>query len=253
MKRILVFGYGVVVYAIFLATLLYAVGFIGNLMVPKSIDAGKEGPFAEALLIDLVLLAVFALQHSGMARQSVKNVITKIIPQPMERSTYVLFSSLALLLIFWQWRPIGGIIWEVESQLGQILMDVGYAAGWVLVLLTTFVIDHFDLFGLRQVYLYLRRKPYRKPSFVTPGPYRHIRHPLYLGWLCIFWATPMMTSAHFVFAVATTVYVLIAIQLEEKDLLQTHGRVYRNYRQRVPMLLPFGKKKAMIAREALAK
>lgn len=251
MKRVLVFGYGVAVYAIFLATLLYAVGFIGNLIVPKSIDAGKGGPLAEALLIDLALLAVFALQHSCMARQGFKNIITRFIPEPIERSTYVLFSSLALLLIFWQWRPIGGVIWEVENQLGQIMMDVVYASGWVLVLLTTFVIDHFDLFGLRQVYLYLRREPYRKPSFVTPGPYRHIRHPLYLGWLYVFWATPMMTAAHFIFAIATTVYVLIAIQLEERDLIKSYGRAYANYRQRVPMLLPLGKKKTMVAQEAL--
>lgn len=251
MKRFLVFGYGVIVYAIFLATLLYAVGFIGNLLVPKSIDAGNEGPLAEALLIDLALLAIFALQHSGMARQGVKNILTKIIPEPMERSTYVLFSSLALLLIFWQWRPIGGVIWEVENQLGQIMMDVLYSSGWVLVLLTTFLIDHFDLFGMRQVTLYLRRKPYRKPSFMTPGPYRHIRHPLYLGWLCVFWATPIMTAAHLVFAVATTIYILIAIQLEERDLIKTHGRAYANYRQRVPMLLPIGKKKAVVAQEAL--
>jgi len=253
MKRILVFGYAIVVYIIFLATLIYAMGFIGNLLVPKSIDSAMEkGSLVEAFLIDVALLGIFAIQHSGMARQRVKDAITRFIPTPIERSTYVLFSCLALLLLFWQWRPIGGLIWQADHVLGQTLLDSVYAFGWVLVLSATFLVDHFDLSGLRQVYMYWHGQPYRSPAFVTPGLYRHIRHPLYLGWLLVCWATPIMTVGHLVFALVSTVYILFAIQLEEKDLISRYGRAYANYRRRVPMLLPIGKKRSFIAREALS-
>jgi protein-S-isoprenylcysteine O-methyltransferase Ste14 len=242
-RRALVFAYGLICYAVFLGTFLYAVGFIGNLLVPKSIDSAPQGPLAEALLGNTLLLGVFALQHSVMARPAFKRWWTKIVPEPVERSTYVLFSSLALLLLFWQWRPIGGVIWQVEAPLAQGLLRALFAFGWLLVLVSTFLINHFDLFGLRQVYLYLQGKPYTRLGFQTPGPYQVVRHPLYVGWLFAFWATPVMTVAHLVFAVATTTYILIAVQLEERDLVKEHGRAYEDYRRRVPMLIPIGRKK----------
>jgi protein-S-isoprenylcysteine O-methyltransferase Ste14 len=222
MKRGLVFLYGVVAYGIFFATFLYAVGFVGNLFVPKSIDAAPVVPFVEALIFNVLLLGVFGLQHSIMARPAFKRWLTRIIPEAAERSTYVLLSSLALILLFWGWF------------------------GWGLVLLSTFLINHFDLFGLRQVWLYLRGRQYTHLRFVTPGPYRLVRHPLYLGWLFAFWATPTMTAAHLVFAIVTTAYIFVAIQLEERDLLDVHGADYENYRRRVPMIFPrlFGKSSA---------
>lgn len=246
MKRVLVFVYGVVCYAVFFATFLYAFGFIGNLFVAKSIDSGAQGPLRVALLINAALLGLFAIQHSVMARQSFKRQLTKIIPAAAERSTYVLLSSLCLILLFAQWRPMGGVIWDVQDATGRALLFGLYGFGWLLVLATTFLINHFDLFGLRQVWLYLRGQEYKKLEFVTPGPYKHIRHPLYLGWLFAFWATPTMTAAHLVFALATTAYILIAIRLEERDLVDLHGEAYKNYREEVPMLLPVGRKKATL-------
>jgi protein-S-isoprenylcysteine O-methyltransferase Ste14 len=238
MKRILVFGYGVIAYAISFLTTLYAVGFVGNLVVPKSMDSAPQMPFWWALILDTALLGVFAHQHSVMARPAFKAWWTRIVPEPMERSTYVLFTSLALILLFWQWQPIGAVVWDVQDPIARGILYGLFASGWLLVLVTTFLINHFDLFGLRQVWLYLRDKPYTSLRFVTPGPYRMVRHPLYVGWLFAFWATPTMTATHLVFAIGTTAYILIAIQFEERDLIQAHGGDYAAYRKRVPMLLP---------------
>ena len=242
LKRIGTFIYGTINYLIFFGTFLYAIGFIGNLIVPKSIDSGRTGPLSEALLIDAGLLMLFAVQHSLMARPFFKRAWTRIVPKPAERSTYVLLSSLALLLMFWQWRPIGGAIWSVEQPALRMLLYTLFATGWALVLMSTFLINHFDLFGLRQVFLYLLGRPYTQLKFGTPILYRHVRHPLYLGWLFAFWSTPTMTVAHLVFAIATTAYIFVAIQLEEKDLEDAYGDDYRRYKKTVPMIIPVGRK-----------
>ena len=238
MKKILSFSYGVACYAIFFATFLYAIAFIGNIGVARSLDTPVDTPFGLALAIDLGLLALFAIQHSGMARPAFKRWWTKYVPQVIERSTYVLFSSLVLILLFWQWRPLGGVIWDIQDPAGQIAMFTVYGLGWALVLFATFLINHFDLFGLRQVYLNLRNKPYQELPFGTPLLYRIVRHPLYVGWIMVVWASPVMTVAHLVFAVGCTGYILGAIQLEERDLIAAHGDNYRDYRSRVPMLIP---------------
>ena len=242
MKKILVFTYGVICYAIFFGTFLYAAGFIGNIFVPKSIDSGAAVPTWVALLSNAALLGLFAVQHSVMARPGFKKLVPKIIPAAAERSTYVLLSSICLILLFAYWQPLGGVVWEVQNQTARILLYALFAFGWLLVLVTTFLINHFDLFGLRQVWLYLRGKEYQPLGFVTPGPYKHVRHPLYVGWLFAFWATPVMTVAHLVFALATTAYILIAIRLEERDLMDIHGEAYKTYRRQVPMLIPAGRK-----------
>ena len=237
--RITAFLYGVICYLAFFATFLYAIGFIGNFGVPKSIDSGPHRSFTYALAVNAALLGLFAIQHSVMARQWFKRAWTRIVPTPVERSTYVLFSSLALLLLFWKWEPMGQVIWNVESDAGKGSLFVLYAVGWLTVLLATFLINHFDLFGLRQVWLYLRGVPYTSLRFRTPFLYRLVRHPLYVGWLLVFWSAPLMTVAHLVFAIATTVYILLAIQFEERDLVRMHAE-YAEYRRRVPMILPFG-------------
>lgn len=236
-KRIGIFIYGLASYAVFFATFLYAIGFVGNIAVPRSIDGQPRLPFAVALAIDGVLLAVFALQHSVMARPAFKRVLTRYIPESAERSTYVLASSLALIALFAFWQPLGGGVWQIDNVSAQIVIYMLCLFGWSLVLLTTFLINHFDLFGLRQVYLQLRGKPYRPLHFVTPGPYRWVRHPLYVGWLFAFWATPTMTATHLFFAVMTTLYILIAIRFEERDLVRAHPE-YETYRRDVPMLVP---------------
>jgi protein-S-isoprenylcysteine O-methyltransferase Ste14 len=238
MKRGMVFAYGVVSYAIFFGTFLYAIGFLGNVVVPRSIDSPREGSLLAALLWDLGLLALFAVQHSGMARSGFKRWLVRALPAAAERSTYVLASSLALLLLFWQWRPIGGVVWDVESPALRALLHAGLGFGLLLVLVATFLINHFDLFGLRQVWLHLKNRPYTPLAFRTPGPYKLVRHPLYVGWFFAFWSTPTMTVTHLVFALVTTAYVLVAIRLEERDLVAAHGPDYLDYRRRVPMLVP---------------
>ena len=238
LKRVATFVYGVLCYLVFFGTFLYAIGFIGDVMVPKSIDSGRTAPLGEALLINAALLTLFAVQHSTMARPWFKKMWTHIVPTQIERSTYVLLSSLALILLFALWEPIGGVVWKVEQPALRSVLYGLFALGFGLVLISTFLINHFDLFGLRQVWLYLRGKQYTQLQFGTPILYRHVRHPLYLGWLFAFWATPTMTIAHLVFAVATTAYIFLAIQFEEKDLIDTYGDDYTRYKQKVPMIVP---------------
>jgi len=238
-KRIAFFTYGSISYLIFFATFLYAIGFIGNFAVPRTLDGPPSGPIVVSFLIDVGLLTLFAVQHSIMARKWFKEWWTRVIPKPLERSTYVLFSSLALILLFWLWRPLGGVVWSIEDPLGRGVVRVLFAFGFALVLLSTFLINHFDLFGLRQVWLYLRGVPYTTLQFGMPGPYRLVRHPLYVGWLFAFWSTPTMTLAHLLFSIATTAYILLAIQFEERDLAREHGESYNAYRRSVPMLIPF--------------
>jgi protein-S-isoprenylcysteine O-methyltransferase Ste14 len=237
MKRLSIFVYGVLSYAVFFATFLYAIGFVGNFGVPKSLDSVPQVPFWQALLTNLGLLGIFALQHSIMARPAFKRWWTQIIHPAAERSTYVLFSSLALILLFALWEPMGAVVWQVRDPLGQLVLHSTAATGWLLVLASTFLINHFDLFGLRQVWLELRGKPYTPLKFDTPALYKLVRHPLYLGWLLAFWATPTMTLAHLVFAGATTAYIFIAIVFEERDLVDAHPE-YKLYRKRVPMIFP---------------
>ena len=236
-RRIAVFVYGVACYMAALATFVYLAAFLENVFVPTSIDSAPQSPLWIALMVDLGLLVLFGVQHSVMARPAFKAMWTKIVPEAAERSTYVLFSSVAMFLLFWQWRPIGGVIWNMENIYGRIALYAMYAVGWVMVLVTTFLINHFDLFGLRQVTLQLVGRPYTGLTFRTPGPYKLVRHPLYVGWLMVFWFTPEMTAAHLLFAVALTTYILIAIQYEERDLVQMH-REYAEYRRRVPMMVP---------------
>lgn len=236
-KRISVFAYGVVSYAIFFATFLYAIGFVGNLWVPVSIDSVPKAPLWLALVVNSLLLGAFAVQHSVMARPGFKRWITRFIPKPAERSTYTLVASLLLIALFAHWEPIGGVVWNVEAPIGRAVLYGLFGFGWGLVLVATFLINHFDLFGLRQVWLYLIGKEYTHLEFATPGPYKWVRHPLYVGWFFAFWATPTMTTAHLVFALLATGYILVAIQLEERDLIDAHSE-YAGYRKRVPMLVP---------------
>jgi methanethiol S-methyltransferase len=236
MKRAAIFVYGVLSYLLFFGVFLYAIGFVGNVLVPTSLD-GPAGPLATGLLVDLGLLGLFAVQHSVMARPAFKRWWTQRVPVAAERSTYVLLSSLALILVFWQWRPLGGVVWDVEAPALRVGLVALCAAGWGIVLTTTFLINHFDLFGLRQVWLHLRGREYTPLRFGTPVLYRYVRHPLYVGWLLAFWATPTMSAAHLVFAGMTTAYILVAIRFEERDLVAAHPE-YAEYRRRVPMLIP---------------
>ena len=237
MGTIITLAYGVGSYAAFFLTFLYAIGFLGNVLVPKSLDSGPIGALGTALLVDLGLLALFAVQHTVMARPAFKRLLTTVVSPAAERSTYVLASSLALILLFWQWHPLGAVVWEVEQPVGRALLYSGFAAGWVLVLVTTFVINHFDLFGLRQAWRHFRGRQQEPLRFVTPFLYRVVRHPLYVGWLLAFWSTPTMTVTHLLFAAVTTAYILVAIQFEERDLVNAHAE-YAAYRAQVPMLVP---------------
>jgi protein-S-isoprenylcysteine O-methyltransferase Ste14 len=237
MKRVLTLAYGALSYVAFFLTFLYAIGFLGNTVVPKSLDSGPTDPWPTALLIDLGLLSLFAVQHSVMARPWFKRLLTKVIPSEMERSTYVLASSLALMLLFWKWSPLGGVIWQVENPTGRAIFHAAYAFGLLLVLVATFAINHFDLFGLQQTWRAFRGKGPAAQKFVTPVMYRFVRHPLYVGWFFTFWSTPDMTVTHLLFAVVTTAYIVVAIQFEERDLMNAHPE-YAEYRRRVPMLVP---------------
>jgi protein-S-isoprenylcysteine O-methyltransferase Ste14 len=235
-RRILILAYGVLAYAATLATLVYLAGFVGGMLTPTQLDGPREGSLTAALVTDLGLLVLFALQHSGMARPGFKRWLTRFVPGPAERSTYCLLSSAALFLLFWLWQPIGGTVWDVPDSARPALYAV-FAAGWVVVLAMSFLINHFDLFGLRQVWLEFRGVPYTALVFKTPGPYRVVRHPLYVGLLMAFWAAPTMTAAHLVFALGMTAYILMAIRWEERDLETFHPE-YAAYRRRVGMLLP---------------
>lgn len=237
MKRTLIFAYGVLSYALFFITFLYAIGFVGNLMVPRSIDSEPTLPLVTALLIDLALLTLFAVQHSGMARPAFKRWLTRFVPEAAERSTYVLLSTVCLALLMYFWAPLGGVVWKATSNWAQISLIGLYLASWVLLLYATFLINHFDLFGLRQVWYALRNKDLPALSFVTPTLYRIVRHPIYVGWLGIVWFTPTMTVTHFVFAVGATLYILLGIKLEERDLEEAHPE-YSQYKRKVPGLIP---------------
>ncbi len=247
LKRIVFFAYGVVCYAVFFATFLYAVGFIGGFLVPTALDGAATVPLAKGLAINAGLLGLFAVQHSVMARRWFKERWTRIVPPALERSTYVLLSSVALIAMFRFWQPLGGVVWSVHAPAARAVLYALFAFGFALVLVSTFLINHFDLFGLRQVWLVLRGREYTPLKFGTPGPYRMVRHPLYVGWFFAFWATPAMTYAHLLFAVATAAYILIAIQFEERDLVEAHGGVYEAYRRQVPMLIPFLRRRARAA------
>jgi len=238
MSRFGIFVYGVLSYVVFLAVFLYGIGFIGGFLTPTTLDSAPTSTLGWALTVDLGLLAAFAIQHSGMARPAFKSWWTRIVPEAAERSTYVLLSSLALAVLYVFWEPIGGVVWHVQDGIARNSIIGLYLFGWLLLLYTTFLIDHFDLFGLKQVWRRLSNKAYRAPVFRTPSLYKVVRHPLYIGWLTIFWAAPTMTVAHLIFAVATTAYILIAIRFEERDLVSAFGPVYVDYRARTPMLIP---------------
>ena len=242
MGKFVALMFGVASYFVFFGTFLYAIGFVSNFFVPKSIDSGSAGDITSALLINIVLLTVFGLQHSIMARPEFKRVWTKIVPQTIERSVFVLFASLALILVFWQWRPMTGVIWSVDNHFGRAALWLIFAIGWLTVLLSTFMINHFELFGLRQVYLNSRGMSDSEMNFQTRALYRFVRHPIMLGFIIAFWATPHMTTGHLLFAAVTTAYILVAVQFEERDLVDHHGETYREYQRKVSMLLPLPKK-----------
>lgn len=238
LKRTAVLAYGFACYSMFLGVFLYAIGFIGNFLTPTTLDAPRQGSQSSAILVNLALLAAFALQHSGMARPAFKRWWTKFVPKVTERSTYVLFSNIGMIAMFCLWQPMGGVIWNIEHGVARGMMYGLFAIGWGIVLYATFLINHFDLFGLRQVWLYFRARPYTPLEFRVPSLYRHIRHPLYLGWLTVFWAAPTMTISHLLFAVVTTAYIVVAVYFEERDLIAAHGQDYVEYKRRTPMLIP---------------
>ncbi len=239
MGRGITFLYGVACYAIFFLTFLYLIGFLSILLVPRRIDVGPAAATLTALTINIALIALWGIQHTVMARPGFKEKWTKIVPKSVERSTYVLISSLILILLYWQWRPMTGqVIWEAEAARAQYLAWAVFFGGFGIVLLSTFIIDHFDLFGLRQVWLNLRQKEYTDPGFKVTFFYKFVRHPLYVGWMMAFWGTPRMTLGHLMLAVGMTAYILIAIRYEERDLVQILGDDYAQYREKVPMLIP---------------
>jgi len=236
-KRLLILFYAILSYAVFLVSFLYALGFVGNYLVPKSIDVGGSTNVSEAIVVDLLLLGIFAIQHSTMARPAFKRWSARIFPVACQRSTYVLLSSLILLLLFWQWRPIPIQVWQIDGIAAWFLTGV-YWLGWSIVLASTFMIDHFDLSGLRQAFFALRGAEMPGQSFKTPLLYKIVRHPLMLGFLLAFWAVPEMTAGHLLFAIVTTAYILVGLQFEERDLITEFGTTYLRYRRHVPMLVP---------------
>jgi protein-S-isoprenylcysteine O-methyltransferase Ste14 len=239
MNRFLTIIYGAASYVVFLVAFLYAIGFVGNIWVPRSVDDGVAAPIGEAVVVNMLLLGVFAVQHSVMARPAFKRWWTRFVPQTIERSTYVLLASLVLLLMYWQWRTMPAVVWDVAQPAARAGLWVLFGVGWAIVLAATFMINHFDLFGLRQVYLAWRGKPYSDIGFRTPLLYRLVRHPIMLGFIIAFWATPTMTAGHLLFAAVTTAYILIALQLEEHDLVAALGGQYLDYRRRVSLLVPW--------------
>lgn len=246
MKRFIFFLYGIICYIIFLGVFLYAIGFIGDFIVTKTIDSGFQGSIVGAIIVNILLLSLFAVQHSVMARQGFKKRWTKIIPKPVERSTYVLFASLVLIILFYFWRPLPERIWNTEGTILAPVLTVINFAGWIVVLTGTYLINHFNLFGLQQVYLYLKKREQQYPKFVTPFYYQFVRHPLMLGFIIAFWAAPVMTIGHLLFAAASTGYILIAIQLEEQDLVRFHGEAYKRYQREVSQIIPMPRKKNIL-------
>jgi protein-S-isoprenylcysteine O-methyltransferase Ste14 len=239
MGKIIAFLYGLASYLVFFGTILYAIGFVTGLVVPKTIDTGVAGSIGEALIVNLLLMSLFAVQHSVMARKQFKQWWTQYVPKPVERSTYVLFASLALVLLFWQWQPMPAMIWQVTNpQIAGALTGVSMI-GWVLVFTSSFLINHFELFGLHQVVNNLAGRGMDKPRFKTPVLYKAVRHPIYLGFIIAFWVAPVMTLGHLLFAAVTTAYIFVGIFLEERDLVDLFGEDYRRYRERVGMLVPF--------------
>jgi protein-S-isoprenylcysteine O-methyltransferase Ste14 len=247
MKKSIIFFYGIVAYLVFLIAFLYAIGFVGNIIVPKTIDSGVEPALLKAILTNVILLSVFALQHSIMARPAFKKWFTTIISPAMERSTYILLSSLALLLIYWQWQPITTIVWKIENEIVSLFLTGIFFLGWLIVLLSTFMINHLELFGLAQIFDNLKNKNTPNPKFQTNYLYKLVRHPLMLGFLIAFWATPTMTVGHLLFTLVTTIYIFVAVKyLEEKDLKKVIGKDYETYQKEVPMIIPFTKNKRKI-------
>lgn len=245
MKKKLILLYGIISYIVFLGAFLYAIGFVGNFVVPKSIDSGAEGPLTSSLLVDLLLMGLFAIQHSVMARPKFKRWWKAKINPAAERSTYVLFSSLALILLYMFWQPLKTVIWEVQNPLFASVLTALFFLGWLVVLLSTFMIDHFELFGLRQVYNHLKGTKTGPPKFQQKFLYKYVRHPIMMGFIIAFWATPVMTLGHLVFAATTSLYIIVAVKyFEEKDLAAMLGKDYETYQKRVPMFFPFLKKRA---------
>ena len=240
--KVVAFLYGLVAYLVFFFTFLYAIGFVSGLMVPKSIDTGVVAPLTTALVVDVLLMSLFAVQHSVMARPQFKQWWMQYVPKPVERSTYVLLASLALVLLFWQWRPIPTVAWQItDPQIAVAIMGLSFV-GWLLVLTSTFLINHFELFGLHQVANNLVGRSMPPVRFKTPVLYKFVRHPIYLGFIIAFWAAPVMTVGHLLFAAVTTAYIFVGIFLEERDLTELFGEEYRRYKERVAMLVPFWRK-----------
>ena len=241
MGRTLIFLYGIVSYSVFFSSFLYSIGFLENRIVPKSIDSGEPVAFGHAIMTNGLLLVLFAIQHSVMARGAFKRWWTRLVPEPIERSTYVLLSGLLFFLLFWQWQPITGTVWSIENPTGGAVLTAFFWAGWALVVISSFLVNHFDLFGLRQIYLHIKGKEYTHLGLKTPMLYKLVRHPIMLGYVIAFWSTSHMTLGHFIFAGAMTLYILIGIRLEERDLASIHGAAYEEYRKKVSMLLPIPK------------